>query len=164
LSQKLASGSIVNVVLARLVPASSIVNDVLGTLLGSTWLTVSFVLWTTAAIASTSVHHGFLCQTFLEISVKLCSYVNGTVLGSNFSIITCSYLGLSMTFPQRIGVSHQPFLMPISRKKLKQCPWGVMYFILFFMHLRLLLFLILGNIQLMEARHILDLMFTKRNL
>ena len=53
--RKLASGTIVNVVLATLVPASSIVNDVFGTLLGSTWLTVSFVLWTTAAIASTGV-------------------------------------------------------------------------------------------------------------
>jgi hypothetical protein len=34
----------------------------------------------------------------------------------------------------------------------------------FCLHLRLLLFLILGNILHMEARHILDIMFTKRNL
>jgi len=47
--------SIDNVVLATLVLASSIVNDVLGKLLGSTWLTVSFLLRTTPAIASIGV-------------------------------------------------------------------------------------------------------------
>jgi hypothetical protein len=90
--------------------------------------------------------------------------IMGLSLGKNLHTINCSYLGSSMIVFQRIGVRHQPSLVLIFGKKFNNVHGDVIYHIMFLMHLRLSLLFIPGYILLIEARPIIDLMFTARNL